>query len=305
MIDNPRDLISPKGFLLFLDGLRSLKSLTILFGMDRAVTDDIFIHLASRPGLQSLGLKNRLTPQLISDAERRQQGKQLFPHLLKLVCTAESGGFLALAPHLSQLTHLELTLVDNATSTANDGIFSQLATACPNLQSLEIEYAASEVKDISPDELIFLALTLQHLQALHLHGKNIGASDLRDAGFGKVAEALPKLSILRLPFQCGLTEEALRRLGKSCGGTLVECELWGRYNLLSLEGEGVLFPVLEELTLGEVVSSAALDQIMGEAGKVAALLKKCAPKLQRFESEGKGPFDTAVEAAWRELSNQH
>lgn len=275
--------------------------------MDRVVTDDVFVALATRSSLVSLGLHKVLTAKLISFAERHQKDvdppteqqrgeRTLFPRLQHLVCTAEAEGLVSLLPHLSQLTSLDTKVVNNHTSdTATEGSLSLLPASCPNLQILKMEYTASGATDVSSDELVMLAQKLQHLQHLHLHGKNVRANELGNAHIAKIVEALPSLKVFQLALQCALTEVALTEVGKSCGRTLVACELWGRYNLSRLEGNGTLFPALEELVLGEIVSSAPPDQ-------TARLLKRFAPNLTSFESISEESFAQAVERSWTEQS---
>jgi hypothetical protein len=284
-----------------------------MFGMDNVVTDDIFINLATRPGLRTLGLQKRLTPQLISSAAYNEQGlrtqgqtqgqRQLFPDLHELTCTAEAEGILSLSSHLPQLAHLELTLVSNyAFTTPSDGLLPLLSNACPNLQFLDISYNATGTTDLHPTELLILAQKLQHLKHLHLHGDNILARELQDAHIVRMAQYLKEVEVLQLGFKCTLTDKALRGVGEYCGNTLVECELQATCNLSSLDREDALFPALRELIIGQVShSSNSPDQIINEA----KMLQRCAPRLEFFQSIGEGSFGKAVENAWRRLSQQH
>lgn len=312
LIDRPRNLITPQGFLRFLHNVRSLKKLTVMFGMGNVVTDDIFINLATRPGLRSLALQKCLTPQLISDAiyhrqelqpqQQVQEEGKLFTDLCELTCTAETEGILSLSSYIPQLSRLDLTLMSNYTfTTPSGGLLPLLSASCPNLQFLHIQYNWEEVIDLH-EELLVLAQNLQHLKHLHLHGDNILARELRDTHIIRIAQEVKEMEVLRLGFQCTLTEEALIGLGKYCGGTLVECELWGTFNLAGLDSEGVLFPVLKELTVEKIVStSASPNQITDDAGKIAGVLHRCAPRLEFFESMDESLFDQAVEVAWRKL----
>jgi hypothetical protein len=109
--------------------------------MDRVVNDDIFVALATRPDLQSLEFQKAITAELVSFAKSRQYqnyGKrQLFPQLRKLVCTGEVDGLFSLLPHLTQLTHLETTLLgSHVSSVETSGSLLDIATYCPNLQFL-------------------------------------------------------------------------------------------------------------------------------------------------------------------------
>jgi hypothetical protein len=117
--------------------------------MDRAVNDDIFVALATRLDLQSLEFQKAITAELVSLAKSRQYqnyGKrQLFPQLRKLVCTGEADGFFSLLPHLTQLTHLETTLLGSHVSfVETSGSLLDIAADCPNLQFLNLEYTTAE-----------------------------------------------------------------------------------------------------------------------------------------------------------------
>jgi hypothetical protein len=106
LIDNPRDLISPEGILLFLDGAHSLKRVITMFGIGRAVNNGVFVALATWPDLQSLEFQKVITAELVSIANKSRQNqnygeRQLFPQLRKPVCTGEIDGLFSFQPHLT------------------------------------------------------------------------------------------------------------------------------------------------------------------------------------------------------------
>ncbi|OTA89373.1 hypothetical protein M434DRAFT_14587 [Hypoxylon sp. CO27-5] len=72
LIDNPRDLISPDGFLRFLDDAKSLKHVMVVCGMERVIADSVFIALATRHDLETLELRKTVTADLISKAVDQQ-----------------------------------------------------------------------------------------------------------------------------------------------------------------------------------------------------------------------------------------
>jgi hypothetical protein len=260
-----------------------------MFGMGRAVSDDVFVALATRPDLQSLDFQKPITAELVSLAKSPQNQnygeRKLFPQLRKLVCTGDVDGLFGLLPHLTQLTHLETTILGSHASSveASTGPLPVIATYCPNLQFLKLEYTIAEDIDISPDELVELTQGSQHLEHLQISGYHVRAPGLEAVHIAKIAEALPSLKVLVLAFHCALTEAALVEVGKSCGQTLTKCELWGSYNISNLEESDISFPLLQELVLGTVVSPDAPDSTANETADNARLLMRIAPNLESFD----------------------
>ena len=107
-----------------------------------------------------------------------------------------------------------------------------------------------------------------------------------------------------LAFQCALTEAALVEVGKGCGKTLTECGLWGSYNLSKLEKSGISFPLLRDLVLEKVVSSATPDSTANEAENNARLLKRVAPNLESFVIIVKDSFAREVRTQVDVLINE-
>ncbi|KAI1371606.1 hypothetical protein F4677DRAFT_304878 [Hypoxylon crocopeplum] len=305
LIDNPRDLISPEGFLRFLESAKALKQLTLLYGVDRVVTDSVFIALAIRPGLEVFRLQKLVTASLVSKAveeqTRRGASERLFPQLLELTCVAELDGLAALLPHLSQLTYLDTGLRRGRTETHSS--VPDISTHCPDLRVLLLEYAPTEDARIPPQTLVKLAEGLHELEQLGISGEKVEVEGFGLAQFASMVHALPCLKSLRLAFECQLTEAALVETSKSCGTTLTELEIGGSYDLRKLEGL-VLFPRLRSLGLGKLVSTATDMMVTKEeAVRTARLLKRIAPDLEDFNVISEDLFDDMVEKSWKELVN--
>jgi hypothetical protein len=267
--------------------------------MDRVVNDDIFVALATRPDLQSLEFQKAITAELVSLAKSRQYqnyGKrQLFPQLRKLVCTGEADGFFSLLPHLTQLTHLETTLLGSHVSSVEiSGSLLDIATYCPNLKFLNLECTAAEDIYLSPNELVELVQRLQHLEDLHISGDRVSVPGLETVHITKIAEALPNVKRLTLAFQCTLTEAALVEIGRICGRTLTECMIWGSYNLSNLEESDISFPLLKELSLGKVVPSGIPDDIATEAANNVRFLRRVVPNLETVHFEVEDSFSIEI-----------
>ncbi|KAI1135522.1 hypothetical protein F5Y05DRAFT_174211 [Hypoxylon sp. FL0543] len=305
LIDNPRDLISPEGFLRFLDGAKGLKHLTVMHGMERVMTDSVFIALATKPDLETLGLRKGITADLVSKAVDQQARSgaegRLFPRLSKLTCVAQPDGFAALLPHLSQLNSLDVVIKHSSASLNEmEYLLREVGTYCPGLRDLALEYAAAENFNISPRPLIQLAQRLTQLEKLCICSENMEVEGFDTSHFASLVKALPRLETLRLSFKCRLTEAALVEAAKSCEA-LTTLELWGSYDLRNVGETEVFFPKLKALELGQLVPPSVLaDTAAAEAANAARLLKRIAPSLEEFDVTFPDPFSKMVS---REVDN--
>jgi hypothetical protein len=281
---------------------------------DRLVNNDVFVALATRPDLQSLEFQTQITAALVSLARSRLNPnfgqRKLFPQLRKLVCVGDVHGLSDLLPHLTQLTHLEATVVDSHVSsveTLGSRSFPLLdiATYCPNLQVLNLDNCKNDI-DISPDELVELAQSSRHLlEHIEISGNwaQVRAPRFETVHIAKIAEALPSLKVLVLAFchrdWCAVTEAALVEVAKHCGRTLTKCELPGSYNLSNLEESDISFPLLTDLCLEKVVSSTTPDSselLKAAAANNARFLKRVAPNLEYITVMANDSFGIEVEA---------
>ncbi|KAI0884570.1 uncharacterized protein GGS22DRAFT_163814 [Annulohypoxylon maeteangense] len=306
LIDNPRNLISPDGFIRFLSGANALKRLSIMYGMDRAITDDVFVALSTLPNLQSLRFTYTVTPELVSFAKSQQLKKcgeaQLFPCLNELVCTVHLEGLCGLLPHLRQLSDLDATILSkDVHSSSLDTFLRDISTYASNLSALKLQYSETVHASIDPANLVHLAQALTHLQHMEISGDHIRVTGLGTDHFAKITQALPNLKVLRLAFQCSLSEAALVELSQTCGGVMTNCELWGSYALHNLEGTGVSLPALQELVLGKLVPPTP-DGTNDQAVRAARVVKEMAPNLESFDVISEDPFSTLVQTAWKGLA---
>jgi hypothetical protein len=96
----------------------------------------------------------------------------------------------------------------------------------------------------------------------------------------------------------------LRAIGKYCGRTLVECTLGGTCQLSNLDAgteDGVLFPMLKDLNVGNIVRGSLTENT---AEEIAEVVRRCAPRLEFFETIEENEFGEEVKEAWRTLSRQ-
>ncbi|KAI1802528.1 hypothetical protein F4811DRAFT_563183 [Daldinia bambusicola] len=290
LIDNPRDLISPEGFLRFLDGAKALKRVSAIYGMGRAVNDAVVVPLVTKPGLEILEFQEPITEDLaakiVAEKSRQGAGEKLFPRLRELKCAAESGALTILLPHLSGLSRLDVNVVyERIPSTPiQDCAIRHIGSHCTDLRTLEVQYSAKKDQHVHliPEALVGLGQRLNKLEELNISGSMVNAPMLRDAHVGSMLEGQRHLRTLRLMFSCRLTESALVEAARHCGASLEELKLFGTYNLVNLVGSDVSFPQLTFLEVVYLMSSRA-DKA-AEAADIARLLKKMAPQLEYFDS---------------------
>jgi hypothetical protein len=169
--------------------------------MDRVINDDVFVALATRPDLQFLEIRKVITIELISLAKNRQNQNHgrglLFPQLQKLVCTGEIDGLFSLLPHLTQLTHLDITIQDSHVCFVDIHCpLLDIATFCLNLQFLQLDSFTARKMYISPDELVEFSQALPHLE--HLEIEHVRAPGL--IKFGHLFKIAESIKDLRLPW---------------------------------------------------------------------------------------------------------
>ncbi|KAI0098471.1 hypothetical protein F4814DRAFT_123583 [Daldinia grandis] len=292
LVDNPRDLISPEGFLRFLDGAKALKRVSVMYGMSRAVTDPVIIALATKPGLEILEFQELITAELASRIATAQSWsgaeEKLLPQFREFICVAEPDGLTNLLPYLSKLTRLEANIVYEGfpLATVQDRVVHNISSQCINLQTLKLEYRAIEGQHIHilSEALVKLAQGLSKLEELEISGDGVEALEFGDSQFASIIQALPRLKVLHLKFACHLTESSLAEAAKNGGMKLEELELNGTYNLLSLANSDVSLPQLLSLELGQLALLSTTDDATArEAASIARLLKKIAPRLEYFD----------------------
>ncbi|KAI2779418.1 hypothetical protein F4815DRAFT_194222 [Daldinia loculata] len=292
LIDNPRDLISPEGFLQFLNGAKALKRISVMYGMSRAVTDSVIIALATKPGLEILEFQELITAELasriVTEQSRNDIEEKLLPQFREFICVAEPGGLTSLLPYLSKLTRLEANIVYEGfpLTTVQDRVVHNIGSQCIHLQTLKLEYRAIEGRHIHiPSEaLVKLAQGLSKLKELGISGNGVEAPGFGDSQFASIIQAQPRLEVLHLKFASYLTESSLAEVAKNGGMRLEELELNGTYNLLNLVDSDVTLPQLLSLELDQLASlSTTDDAIAREAANIAQLLKKFAPRLEYFD----------------------
>ena len=220
-------------------------------------------------------MSNPLTRPLSS--KLRHSISQPFQSLTSLQCWAESRGIIPLFPYLSRPQSLGITLADASTD-----ILSNIASKCPHLQSVSVEYGPDSRCDGS--ELISVAERCKALHTFEVTGLWVNeAADghlrIRDSDIERFTKGLPKLKICRLYVESDLTEASLRNFGCNCR-LLEEVMIRGSINLQGLTND--IEPLFPKLIILEVLR--LLNYGEHSVSPVADMLRFHAPRLELFDS---------------------
>ena len=277
--------VTADDLLDFLNGMLSLADIHLWGGLKDVVSDEVFLHLASRPDLARLatGDDNILTRSLIKRLP--EVVDQPFPKLDYLLCFVESSAFSQLSSHLNGLTELHLHLVDAASKTTFD------ICSCTNLVSLSLCIRGPHFDTKShfpPEGLLALAKSCSHLQSFSVTAGHVfeadssGIANIDDDVIGQFVALLPGLTCFEFGINSKLTERAFRLLGEGCAG-LKNCSLDGSSFDLHLLGSGspVLFPQLEWLELDPIHVEDDLA-----AATIAEILHHHAPRVKDLRLGG-------------------
>lgn len=297
--ENGAGAITANDLLRFLNGMPSLSEISLGVGLEDVITDEVFVHLASRPNL--VALDSSYTFLRLSRVKAVQNTvDQPFHEMVSLECFSESKAFSELGRHLTRLTKLNLRMVDAASTTVFD------LCSCTSLVSLDLTFHVHY--HFPPEDLLALAKSCSHLRNFRVRpcwsGSDINdITDINDINNitddviqGFVA-LLPGLSCFRLKIKTNLTHRALEVLGEGCANLKI-CSLQGKFDLRLLESNGsVLFPRLEYLELqpGERCLSVAM---------AADILHRHAPRVEGLLTGYSWDFKAAVYKEMQELKRQ-
>ena len=290
------DTTTTDDLLQFLSGWPSLTSILLECYSEDSVSEEVYIHLASRPKLASL----RTSPKTItlSVIKRVQEVvTQPFSQLVELSCALEGKAFSQLSLHLARLTKLNLHLVNVASDTVL-GICS-----CTGLVSLELDFVHSSHLDarahFPPETFLAIAKSCSHLQIFYVKDiQRDRITGINDDVIQSFVALLPGLLCFRLQIKTNVTHRALKILGEGCAH-MRDCALEGKsFNLKRLESKGpVLFPQLKWLELQPPV-------VGHTAAELAKILHHHAPCVERFTIGGSRRFYQDIDYEIRELQRR-
>lgn len=283
--------------LQFLHGMPSLTDISL--GLERAISDEVYVHLASRLNLATLHSNKRLTLDLIE--KMQEVVEQPFSRLLSLTCYSGSRAFSQLSRHLSKVKELHLRLLDPARETVLD------VCSSTSLVILELDYFECQNFDSNihfpADSFLTLAKRCSHLQQLTVERrpfsiKNDGFSNINDDALQEFVSLLPQLTHLRLMINTNLTYRALRILGEGCT-MLQECWLGGKSLQPGPLGSSgfVLFPKLEKLQLWRTQEDLP-------ATTAAEILHYHAPRMKTVCIQNPSSLNAQIRGRMQELARQ-
>lgn len=291
LLDNPRDQISTLGLLSFLKSTPSISDFCSYSGLQDIFTEETWFHFAKRPLLQRFSLLSNTLTQIVSK-NIRELISHPFQSLTSLECRADTAGLTPLLPFLSNLQSLEVQFADPSTS-----IFSTIASRCPSLKRLAVEYGSNSQCDGT--ELLAVAKGCKDLRSFNIMLNVPEYQSISDSDIETFTKALPALKKFELIVSTGLSVLSLLSLGRNCR-ILEVFVIRGAFRLRELENEienGPLFPKLRDMG---VMNGIGLDS--DTVNDFARVLKFHAPVLEYFDSGG-GPrsFDNNVMLALADL----
>ncbi|KAM0798402.1 hypothetical protein BDR22DRAFT_860017 [Usnea florida] len=283
--------------LQFLHDMPSLTRLCLF--LERTISDEVFIHLASRLNLTALDSRQMLTLNLIEMMQ--EVVEQPFSRLLSLTCCSHSKAFSQLSRHLLKVEKLHLHLMDSARETIFD------VCSFTSLLILELDYCQCPYFDTSThfpaNGFLALAKRCPHLQQLAVKRYpmsigNDGVGDINDDALQEFVSLLPHLTHLRLRIVTNLAHRALRILGEGCT-MLQECWLIGKSLQLGPLGSSgpVLFPKLERLQLWGTQRDLP-------ATTAAEILHHHAPRMKKVWIENPWSINTEIHERMQELARR-
>ncbi|KAI9718570.1 MAG: hypothetical protein M1812_004021 [Candelaria pacifica] len=289
LIDHPRNNLTAEGLLAFLTKMPSLKGLLFMYGMYRAISEEVICHLAKRTSLVRLDFEQLIRQELAQSLVNSIAHP--FEHLEILTCKAEGKAFALLTPHLLRLQTLRLSLPENM-----DSILSGIAQ-CPNISHVDVKYPIHTVPPTS--EIIHLAEKHRNLNTLHLHWQDDDdiidenqpdPNSLDDANIENIASLLGCITTLTLwfPLSADHTTKSLISIGKHCK-LLKYLKIPGVFDMVELLAEdNCLFPNLLELTVRKESFHANGRSMLAPA------VHRHAPLLEDFEAVEDDDFTDMV-----------
>ncbi|KAL2010205.1 hypothetical protein VTN00DRAFT_6012 [Thermoascus crustaceus] len=289
LTENPlTTLLTEDDFLNFLKAMPSIKHLDLSVGWDTLLTENMMIYLMFRPGLEmlSLGRGSLLRYSTVREAMGKNPDRVPFPHLRALDVTAEDEALRLFLPLLKNLQAVDIAVVDckfladlphYASSCTQleeidicwygQGEFTgksllDLASHCPMLRRVQMEYGPSRIIDISDETVEMLAAKLVHLEVLTLPF-DFDSGEISSKSLASLARHCPRLQELTM---------------------LADIE----FIQLDHEPEQLHFPSLWRLSLGRIKAvrhPAELEEEKNMAAfpdRIIQLLDKRFPSLTEF-----------------------
>lgn len=215
------------------------------------MSDDIYVHLASRASLERIGLPDRSLTTTAADRILASIAHP-FEKLDSIQCTANNDAFDQLIPHLTNLDDLCVSLLDRS-----DSVIFNLSK-CANLTSLGISMD-SELPRCPPAALLAISRRCTSLWKSSINiDSRLDNPPGRDGEFNddfiqNFTSTLPKLEQFFFSVRDNsLTVESLRHLGRNCP-RLETAGIKSALHLPDLGQSGPpALPILDHLEIGRL-----------------------------------------------------
>ncbi len=247
----PSTQITSGGLLRFLRLTPSVTCYVFNIAWDFVMSDDIYVHLASRASLERIGLPDRSLTTTAADRILASIAHP-FEKLDSIQCTANNDAFDQLIPHLTNLDDLCVSLLDRS-----DSVIFNLSK-CANLTSLGISMD-SELPRCPPAALLAISRRCTSLWKFSINiDSRLDNPPGRDGEFNddfiqNFTSTLPKLEQFFFSVRDNsLTVESLRHLGRNCP-RLETAGIKSALHLPDLGQSGPpALPILDHLEIGRL-----------------------------------------------------
>ncbi len=277
----------------FLNSMPSLTSIHLGQDLENIISDQLHVHLASRPNLLVLEIFSKTftgrESQKISAAVADP-----YPKLIELSCYSSYRDFNCLSRHLHGLRVLQLDL-DRGKS--EDILFT--ISRCTNLIRMKLTFAWGDAPEVPAEGILSVAKNCPHLRVFDLGIPTsmhkylpIGGRTITDDIIKQVATYLPAMTTFKLIFPTHISTTALLHLGDLCMG-LTECCLIGDFNMEELCRPKVapVLPQLRKLRLSKVSNKISPEQ-------AKSIHYQAFPNLRSLEFFYGRDFETGI-GDWR------
>ncbi len=262
----------------FLNSMPSLKSIHLGLDLENIISDQLYVHLASRPNL--------LVLEISSETFTKRKSRKIsagianpYPKLIELSCYSSYGDFNCLSRHLHSLRVLQLEL-DGGNS--NDIFFA--ISRCTNLIRMKVTFAWGDTSQVPAEGILSVAKNCPRLRVFDLGIPNCingytptNGRSITDDIIKQVATYLPAMTTFKLIFPTHISTTALLHLRDLCTD-LTECCLIGDFNMEELCRPKIapVLPRLRKLRLSKLS-----DKISREQAK--SILYQAFPNLHSLE----------------------
>ena len=262
----------------FLNSMPSLTSIHLGLDLENTLSDQVYVHLASRPNLLVLEISSKTFTRRESQ-EKSASVADPYPKLIELSCYSSYRDFNCLSRHLHSLRVLQLEL-DGGNS--DDILFA--ISRCTDLIRMKLTFAWGDNSQVPAEGVLSVAKNCPRLRVFDLfiptyvnNYTPTNGRSITDDTIKQVATYLPAMTTFKLIFPTDISTTALLHLGDLCTD-LTECILIGDFNMEELCRPKVapVLPQLRNLRLYGVSDNISRRQ-------AKSILDQACPNLRSLE----------------------